>query len=206
MNEAETAAAIARHAWFEEWEPLCFTLIEGVDEDEAIRRFGGDPASAEVHEAGHYWQLMDGREYYEATAVLQLGTAATGQVFAIEVNGWTGTAAHASLSRDGARAFTVYTHVNAADRTVYSVDGREVVNEEPWGPLTPLSAPEPDPAWDAAWCDGLCDLDAEVWLRGARQLVLAERVMGVRIEQGWFDMPLRTVVLPDPCENPMATL
>lgn len=71
--------------------------------------------------------------------MLQIGTADTGHVFATEVNGWTGSSVHASLSRGRARAFTVYTHINAADRTVYSVDGRHVIDEEPWGPLTPLS-------------------------------------------------------------------
>ena len=205
MDEAETAAAIARHAWFEGWEPVCFTLIEGIDEDEAIRRFGGDPAAAQIRDPGYYWELMDSRHYYELLQVLQIGTADTGHVFAVEVNGWTGSSVHASLSRGGARAFTVYTHVNAADRTVYSVDGRHVIDEEPWGPLTPLSDPEPDPAWDPAWCEGLSDEENDVWLRGARQLVLAERVMGVRIEKDWFTMPLRTVVLPDPERNPMAS-
>jgi hypothetical protein len=36
-------------------------------------------------------------------------------------------------------------------------------------------------------------------------LVLAERVMGVRIDEGWFTMPLRTAVLPDPEKNPMVS-
>ena len=199
---AQAAADIARHAWFDSYEPLCFTLTEGADEDEVIRRFGGDPETAETHGPGRYWELMDGRDYDDLLHMVQVGTATTGHVFAIEINGWTGTHIQRGLSRGGGRAFTTYTHVNGADRTCYAVDGRPVIDEEPWGPLTPLSDPDPDPAWDPAWCAGLSDEAADVWLRGARQLVLAERVMGTRVDPGWFEMPLRTVVLPDFFDNP----
>jgi Family of unknown function (DUF6461) len=202
----DTAAAdIGRLAWFDAFEPLCFTLLEGVDEDEAIRRFGGDPAATELHGPELYDDLLADRDYAtEPLSLLQVGTAETGHVFAIETNGWTGINALPGLSRDGARAFTVYTHVNGADRTGYAVDGRHVVDEEPWGPLTALS--DPDPAWDPAWCAGLSDVEHEQWLRGARQLVLAERVMGTRIDPRWFEIPLRSVELPDPFENPVLGL
>ena len=196
-----TAADVGRHAWFDALEPLCFTLLEGVDEDEAIRRFGGDPAATELHGPELYADLLADRDYAtEPLSLLQIGTAETGHVFAIEINGWTGIHAQHTLSRDGARAFTVYTHVNGADRTGYAVDGRPVVDEEPWGPLTPLS--DPDPAWDPAWCAGLSDVEHEQWLRGGRQLVLAERVMGTRIDPRWFEIPLRSLELPEPFDNP----
>ena len=200
--DAQTAADIARHTWFDPYDPLCFTLIEGEDEDEVIRRFGGAPETAELHGPGRYWELMEDREYNDLLHLLQVGTAAPGHVFAIEINGWTGLNAQRSLSHAGARAFTIYTHINAADRTCYAVDGRPVINEEPWGPLTPLSDPDPDPEWDPTWCEGLSDKEHDVWLRGARQMVLAERVMGARIEQRWFEIPLRTVILPDFFANP----
>jgi hypothetical protein len=200
--DAKTAADIARHAWFDSYEPLCFTLIEGVAEDEVIRRFGGDPKTGEVHDPGHYWELMSGRDYDDLLHMVRVGTAATGQVFAIEINGWTGKYIHRGLTRDGARAFTIYTHINGADCTCYTVDGRPVIDEEPWGPLTPLSDPEPDPQWNPTWCDGLSDEDNDVFLRGANQMVLAERVMGIPIDPQWFEIPLRTVILPDIYENP----
>jgi hypothetical protein len=197
----DTTAGESPYAWFDAFEPLCFSLLEGVDEDEAIRRFGGDPAATELHGPELYGDLLADRDYVtEPLSLLQVGTAETGHVFAIEINGWTGIHAQHSLSRDGARVFTVYTHVNGADRTAYAVDGRLVVDEEPWGPLTALC--DPDPAWDPAWCEGLSDVEHGRWLRGGRQLVLAERVMGVRTDPRWFEIPLRSVELPDPFENP----
>jgi hypothetical protein len=159
-----------------------------------------DPATARLHGPERHLELMAERDHDELVHLLQVGTAATGHVFAIEVNGWTGISAQRSLSREGARAFTVCTHVNAADRTGCAVDGRIVVDEEPWGPLTPLS--DPDPAWGPAWCAGLSDPQRKVWLRSARQLAPAERVMGTRIDPRWFDAPLRSVELPEPSANP----
>lgn len=206
MDEAEAAAAIARYAWFEDWTPTCFTLIEGVDEDEAIHRFGGDPASAELHGPDYYWELT-----YDHPYLLQTGTARTGHVFAIEESGWIGQYVHPSLTHDGGRAFTIYQHLNGTERIVYTVNGHTLIDEEPrrwltpWGPLAPLSAPEADPAWDPAWYEGLTGPSGEVWLGGARQMALAERVMGVRIEHDWFRMPLRTVLLPPVEQNPMVS-
>ena len=205
--DSETAEHIARHGWFDNYEELgCFSLIEGVDEDEAIRRFGGDPATAELHRPEYYWELMEGREPGDVVSMLQVGTADTGQVFAIEINGYTGIYAQPNLSRSGARVFTVLTHVNGADLIGYAVDGRPIIDEEPWGPLTPLADPDPEPAWDPAWCDGLTDPEHDIWLRGARYLVLAERVMDARIDPQWFAMPLRTVLLPKPQDNPATVI
>ncbi|BBA96933.1 hypothetical protein RVR_2459 [Actinacidiphila reveromycinica] len=98
---------------------------------------------------------------------------------------------------------SIFTHVDCADIISYAVDGRLVIHEEPWGPLTPLSDPDPDPAWDPAWCADLTDPEHDEWLRGARQLVLAERVMGLHIDPRWFEIPLRTILLPNPHSNPV---
>ncbi|GIL25396.1 hypothetical protein [Actinocatenispora comari] len=204
--DSETAARIARHSWFDSFEELCFSVVEGADESQVIRRFGGDPGATEVHGPERYWQLMETHGPGDIVHLVQVGTAATGQVFAIEINGYTGILGQRSLSRDGARVLTVYTHVNGADRIGYAIDGRQVIDEEPWGPLTPLSDPEPEPAWKPAWCEGLTDPEHGVWLCGARQLVLAERVMGILIEPEWFRTPLRTAQLPDPDDNPVLAM
>ncbi|MYS32892.1 hypothetical protein K388_07064 [Streptomyces sp. KhCrAH-43] len=202
VMDNETAACIARHDWFETYNSDCFALIEGADENEVIRRFGGDPSSTDIHGPEFYGELMQGRETGDVAFMLRVGTAAPELVFAIE-NGFTGVNALRSLSQGGARALSILTHVNGADIIGYAVDGRLVVHEEPWGPLTPLSDPDPDPAWDPAWCADLTDPEHDEWLRGARQLVLAERVMGLRIDPRWFEIPLRTILLPDPFSNPV---
>ena len=51
-----------------------------------IRRFGSDPETAELHGPGHYWELMEDHDYNDLLHLLQVGTATTGHVFAIEIN------------------------------------------------------------------------------------------------------------------------
>ena len=51
-----------------------------------IRRFGSDPETAEFHGPGHHWELMEDHDYNDLLHLLQVGTATTGHVFAIEIN------------------------------------------------------------------------------------------------------------------------
>ncbi len=199
MTETETEttqARIDRLSWFDELDPLCFTLVEGIDEDEALRRLGGNPAEATMQTRAQYWDHVT--DYRDVRYFVGVGTGPDGLVFAIEENGYTGHVPGVlrDLSRGGGRAFCVYTHVNAADGASSAVDGELIVFEEPWGPLTPLTPG--DQRWDDTWCAGLTDEPNDVWLRDARLLVAVERIMGTRVEAEWFDAPLRTVELPDP--------
>ncbi|MBS2964281.1 hypothetical protein KGA66_14570 [Actinocrinis puniceicyclus] len=195
MDELQREQDLQRLAWVERLDPMCMTLIEGVDEDEVIRRFGGDPGETFALDVPGYWDLQP-EGYQQLQAIVGVGTAG-GVVFAIEENGYTGNVPGVlrSLSREG-RCLCVYTHVNAADNLTYAVGGELVVSEEPWGEPTPLRAG--DSRWDPAWVRGLTDVEAEVWLRGARLFLAAERVMGVRIESAWFTEPIRCARIPDP--------
>ena len=96
----------------------------------------------------------------------------------------------------GGRAFNMLNHINGKDIIGYAVDGELVVFEEPWGPLTPLRPG--DSRWDPRWCDGLTDLEADIWLRGERMLALAERVMGCWLDPAWCTGELRSAAIPNP--------
>lgn len=178
---------------------MCLTLIEGAGEDKVISQFGGDPAATFALPVPGYWDLQS-EETGEVQPVVGVGTAG-GVVFAIEENGYAGDVPGVlrGLSARG-RCFCVRTHVNGADNVAYAADGEVVVYEEPWGEPTPLRAG--DPRWDPAWTSGLASPDREVWLRGARLFLAAERAMGVRIEPAWFTEPLRSARVPDPGDYP----
>jgi len=191
----ELDADLARLAWEGIDLPYSMTVVEGLDEDEVIRRLGGDPRATEPMDRRRYWELHLGGDRDEPYFV---GVATVGRIVcAVEHNGWSasipGVLRRLSV---GARAFNMLNHIEAKDCVGYAVNGDLLVFEEPWGPLTPLSPG--DRRWDASWCDGLSDLDSDVWLRGARLRALAERVMGCRLELGWCTGALRTAAVPSP--------
>ncbi|GAA1091186.1 MULTISPECIES: DUF6461 domain-containing protein [Kitasatospora] len=169
------------------------TLIEGITEDEVIRRFGGAPDAAgplsldEIH----------GRqpEYPERRDHVGVGTVG-GVVFALEFVGWTGAVPGVlrDLSRGG-RCFGIHLDVHGRSTVHYAVDGGLVVHEEAYGPVTPLR--EGDTRWDPAWCDGLIDVTDPTEFWGPKLFLLAERVMGTTIERPWFTGPLRTAEIPN---------
>jgi len=201
MNNVEQD--LARLAWADELGPMCLTLIRGADEEEVIRRYGGDPSTSVPLTPEEWWDLQPS-DYHEHRNFVGVGTVAGpggGLVYAVEHNGYTGDIPRIirNLSADG-RCFSIYLHVNAADGVGYAVGGELVVHEEPWGTPTPLR--DGDRRWDPAWADGLTDLQNDVWLRGARLFLAAERAMGVRIEEAWFTGSLRSAEIPDPSDYP----
>jgi hypothetical protein len=169
----------------EEYIVPTISLIEGVESDDVIRRLGGDPAATRSLTAAEALELADDSEF---VGVGQVGNIA----YTIESIGY--VAAVPGVVRDlsrGGRCFSVRFDVNGADSVHYAVDGDLVVYEEHDGPVNSLRAD--DPRWRTSWCDGLLDAEGR-W--GANILALAEKVMGVPIQQSWFIEPLRTVELP----------
>ncbi|MEV7595855.1 DUF6461 domain-containing protein [Kitasatospora sp. NPDC089797] len=164
------------------------TLVEGIAEDEVIRRFGGDAKSTRLLTSEEIQDLQ--RDH------VSVGTV-DGVVFALEVAGWTGAVPGVlrGLSRGG-RCFGLQCDVNGGDTVHYAVDGDLVVYEEPYGPVKPLR--EGDRRWNPSWCGVLIDVTDPTELWGPKLFLLAERVMGVVIERSWFTMPLRAAELPDP--------
>ena len=120
-----------------------------------IRRFGSDPETAEFHGPGHHWELMEDHDYNDLLHLLQVGTATTGHVFAIEINRLDGIERPpqpVGRTPEPAPSPSTRTSTPPTVRATRST-AAPVTNEEPRGPLTPLSAPNPDPEWDPAWCE-----------------------------------------------------
>jgi len=183
-----------RFDWIDEEEGLypVLTLVEGVSEDETIRRFGGDPAATRALVADEIYGLQPNRPGHRG----HVGVGTVGKVvFALEVVGSTGAVPGVlrELSRGG-RCFGLLLGVNGDDRVHYAVDGDLVVYEEAYGPVTPLR--EGDVRWDPGWCVGLVDVSDPAGLWCSRLFLLAERVMSVTIDRSWFSRPLRTAEIP----------
>lgn len=169
------------------------TMVEGLTEDEVIRRFGGDPVATRPLTTDGIYDLQPGHGGQRHF----VGVATTGcMVFALEVVGSTGATPGVlrDLSRGG-RCFGILLDVNGADSVHYAIDGDLVVYEEPYGTVSPLR--EGDTRWDPAWCEGLIDITDPTEFWGPKLFLLAERVMGTVIERTWFTKALRTAELPD---------
>jgi len=191
----DLTATLERLEWPGVEMPYCMTLVEGIAEDEVIRRLGGDPERTQQLSPQQYWDLHldDDAEERCFVGVTTVG----GVVVAVEHNTYAGNVPGVLRSLSvGGRAFTMLNHIEAKDNIGYAVDGELVIYEEPWGPLTLLRPG--DPRWDPHWCDGLADEEADVWLRGERMLALAERVMTCLMEPAWCTEPLRSAPIPNP--------
>ncbi|MEZ0096066.1 DUF6461 domain-containing protein [Streptacidiphilus sp. EB129] len=188
------ADAEARFAWVDELEEdyilPTVSLVEGVAEDEVIRRLGGLPASARPMTV---LQALDRADESRGTGLIGVGTLGD-LVFTVEGSY---TTAVPGILRDlsrGGRAFSVSIDVNGGDRLGYAVDGDLVVFEEHWGPINALR--EGDPRWDPGWCRSLIDVEDETEIWGVKIFALMERVMGGAVQPHWFTDPLRTVEVP----------
>ncbi|GAA2774073.1 DUF6461 domain-containing protein [Kitasatospora cinereorecta] len=184
-----------RFDWIDEEEGFypVLTLVEGITEDEVLRRFGGDPGAARLLVAEEIYDLQP--QYPGRRGHVGVGTV-DNVVFALEVVGSTGAVPGVlrDLSRGG-RCFGLLLGISGGDRVFYAVDGDLVVYEEPSGPVTPLR--EGDARWDPSWCAGLIDITDPTEFWGPKLFLLAERVTGVTIERSWFTRPLRTAEVPD---------
>jgi hypothetical protein len=196
IHVSDRDAAEERFAWVDELEHdyivPTVALIEGIDEDEVIRRLGGDPSASRTLTVQQAVELV-GDDHREK-GMIGVGTL-NNIVHTIEGIGYVGAipAVVRDLSRGG-RCFSMLIDINGGDSIHYAVDGELVVSEEHGGPINPLHPN--DPRWDPTWCHGLIDMEdpGDIW--GTRIFALAERVMGTAVLRSWFTDPLRIVEVP----------
>lgn len=199
------AATAADYAWLEgHWlrEAFCFTLVQGLDEAEVLRRLGGERSRPGTLTVAQATELS--YSFQAGYPQLVLATTAGGWAVAVEDNGWEGARPEVlrALTR-GTRAVSVYRNVNALGHFSHAVDGELLVQFEPlfperrWGARPDLLLPQMravglDPDWDEP---PYGEVDAAA---------LAERVTGVHLDPGLLARPMLAAEITPLLEDPPA--
>jgi hypothetical protein len=172
---------MAEYAWVEALEAYCFTAVVGLDADEAIRRLGGNPSTAQGTRTFEecFWPAT-GPQW------AQVGPVDGGLVVA-EHNGWRAEESAERLS-EGAHLACFFRNVQAVTHFVYAVDGTVLADFDPLVDRWPAAADAIAPA--------LQGLPFGLFAAEPSALRLLERLTGVRIAQTWLDAPQRAVALP----------
>lgn len=121
-------------SWLQDREAYCATFVQGLDEAELLRRFGGDLASARLIQPDD-WEALEELSWFGD--VIQVGHC-DGWAFVYENNGYNGTLAE-TLQRvsAGTVAVSVFRNVNAHARFSYVEDGRVLTSFDPVNPPLP---------------------------------------------------------------------
>jgi Family of unknown function (DUF6461) len=190
---------VSRYLWVREHGihvASCISLVRGVSEDDALRRFGGDPATTRLMTLTEVADESCNNEYPYGYAPLLLVDTINDWVVIFEDNGVQGVRHEVlqAVSR-GAEMVSVFWNVNALQRFVYAVDGRTVTEFEL---LCPESRRGAEPDRLLAY---MRDLPFEIGNTLASAMALSERITGVRIDRSWFENKRRVVeVTPLPQE------
>jgi uncharacterized protein DUF6461 len=201
-------ATPADYRWFgDHWlrEAFCITLVRGLDEAEALRRFGGERGRPRPLTVVDAWRLS--LSLSARYPRLVLAARRGGWVVAVEANGWEGARPEVlrALSA-GTAAVSVYRNVNALGYFSDAADGELRVQFEllfpqrRWGSrpdllVAPMRAMGLDPDRDAP-------LDQDM---AVAALALAERVTGVRVDRQLLDGPLTGVEIAPLLDDPPAS-
>jgi hypothetical protein len=208
MGASVAAATAADYDWFKDhWlrEAFCITLVRGLDEEEVLRRFGGERSQPRTLSAADAGELSG--SFHAGYPQIILATRSEGWTIAVEDNGWEGARPEVlrALSR-GAQAVSVYRNVNALGHFSDAVDGALLVQFEllfpqrRWGSQPDLLLPQMravglDPDWPEPPY-GEVDTAA---------LALAERVTGVRLDPTILDGPLLATEIAPLLDDPSAS-
>lgn len=166
-------------------EAACVAIADATTPDDAIRAYGGDPATAELvtgQQAARSW--TDG--------AFVLAADVAGATIVIEINGYQGTRAEVlrPLSAGG-RAAAVFWNVDANSEWVYAVAGERKVHFEMLGPLF-FQGAEPDLlATEIA----AVPFDSEESNFRACGLALAEQVIGTGLPTDWEALQWRRATI-----------
>jgi hypothetical protein len=172
------------YRWVEEIEAFCFTALVGLDEDETIRRLGGDPSLVAPPKTFDqcFWPA-DGTQWAQVGRV-------NGGLFVAEHNGWRAEEVAEQLSL-GARMACFFRNVQAVMHFVYAVDGEVLAEFDPLLERAAASGADPRILDRVAG-----DLPFGLFGAESSAMALLERLTGVRVERGWLESPQRAVALP----------
>ncbi len=173
------------YAWVDGLDAYCFTVLHGVEVDEAIRRLGGDPGATQRRTFEECFWRPDCAQW------IQVGPVGAGVVLA-ENNGWRVSEDDTAMNLSrGGRLTSTFCDVSAVMRFVYAVDG--VIRAA----FDPLLDKRPEEGTDPRCLDGLlADLPFDLDAVARSAMTLMERISGVRIEAGWLDDRQRAFALP----------
>jgi Family of unknown function (DUF6461) len=202
-----TEATAADYAWFNDhWlhETFCIALMRGLDEVEALRRFGGErsqPRRLTVAEVGELLESLPAR-YLQ----LVLATMADGWLVAVERNGFEGWRPEVlrALSR-GTQAVSVFDN-SIEGYFSYAADGALLVQFELLFPQRRWGS-QPDLLVSQMRAVGL-DPDRHEPPPGGLDtaaLALAERVTGVHLDPSLLEGPLLAAEIAPLLDDPPAS-
>jgi uncharacterized protein DUF6461 len=190
---------VSRYLWVREHGihvASCITFVRGDNEDDALRRFGGDPATARWMTLTEVAEESYNNKYPYWYAPLLLVDTINDRVVIFEDNGTQGIR-HEALQAvsQGTEMVSVFWNVNALQRFIYAVDGKTITEFELLFPKSRQGA-EPD-----RLLDYMRDLPFEMGNTVESAMALSERITGVRIDRSWFEIERRVVeVTPLPHE------
>jgi uncharacterized protein DUF6461 len=190
---------VSRYSWVRQhgiYEAGCITFVRGDNEDDVLRRFGGDPATARLMTLTEVAEESCNNPHPYGYAPLLMVDTINGWVVIFEDNGSQGTR-HEVLqaASQGTEMVSVYWNVNALQLFIYAANGKTVTKFELLCPESRRGA-EPD-----RLLDYMRDLPFEIGNTLASAMALSERVTGVRIDRSWFEIERRVVeVTPIPHE------
>jgi hypothetical protein len=182
---------VSRYLWVREHGiqvASCITFVRSDNEDDALRRFGGDPATARWMTLTEVAEENCNNNYPYGYAPLLLLDTINGWVVIFEDNGIQGIR-HEVLqaASQGTEMVSVFWNVNARQEFIYAVGGELVTAFELMSPGSRRGA-DPD-----RLLDYMRNLPFEIGNTLASAMALSERITGVRIDRNWFEIEHRVV-------------
>ena len=159
---------------------FCFTAAVGVDRDQVLRAFRGDPDTESRSTFHDAFNGYPGPSYILVDAV-------PGGLLVAENNGWQGVQEDVSCAASrGGKVAAYYRNVNAVMSFVHAVDGALIA----WfDPLLEVVPPEL-----STQASGLPFADATE----SASFALLERLTGVRLDSNWLELPHSRFDVPSP--------